>query len=51
MIRAGLDLLDKEVQRTKRIKQWKHAAKLAAATSYEINKEFQPHSRIKNVGK
>lgn len=51
VIRAGLDLLDQEVQRSKRIKQWKNAAKLAAKSSSEINRDFQSHSRIKNVDK
>ncbi len=47
VIRAGLALLENEMLRSKRIKQWKHAAKLAAKSSHEINKEFQPHSRMK----
>lgn len=48
VLRAGLDLLEKEAERIKRIKRWKRAAKLAAKTSHEINKEFQAHSRIKS---
>lgn len=48
VIRAALVLLEKEAERIKRIKRWKHAAKLVAKSSDEINKEFQPHSRIKS---
>lgn len=49
IIRAGLLSLEKEVERMKKIKRWKQAAKLVAKNSYRINKEFQPHSRIKSV--
>lgn len=48
VIRAALLLLEKEAERTKRIKRWKRAAELVAENSYEVNKEFQPHSRIKS---
>lgn len=47
VIRAGLELLEKEAARMKRIKRWKHAAKLVAKSSHAVNKEFQKHSRIK----
>ena len=48
VVRAALSLLEKEAERIKRIKRWKHAAKLVAKSSQEINKEFQPFSRIKS---
>jgi ATP-dependent Lon protease len=48
VIRAGLDLLEKEAERLKRIKRWKQAAKLVADSSQKINKEFQKHSRLKS---
>ncbi|MDX1901155.1 MAG: hypothetical protein SFW66_04005 [Gammaproteobacteria bacterium] len=48
VIRAGLILLEKEAERVKRIKRWKHAAKLVAKSSAETNKAFQRHSRIKS---
>lgn len=48
VIRAGLALLEKEAERMKKIKRWKNAAKLVAKSSRSINKEFQPHSRIKS---
>lgn len=49
VVRAGLELLEKEAQRLKKIKRWKQAAKLVAESSHEINKEFQPHSRMKSL--
>ncbi len=48
VIRAGLDLLEKEALRIKKVKRWKHAAKLVAKSSSEVNKEFQPYARIKS---
>ncbi len=48
VIRAGLALLEKEAERIKRVKRWKHAAKLVSKSSAEVNKEFQPHSRLKS---
>jgi hypothetical protein len=48
VIRAALLLLEKESERAKKIKRWKRAAKLVAHSSYEVNKEFQPYSRIKS---
>lgn len=47
VIRAALDLLEKEAQHLKRIERWKRAAKLVAKSSQAVNKEFQAHSRIK----
>ena len=47
VVRAALALLEKEAARLKRIKRWKHAAKVVAKSSAEINKAFQRHSRIK----
>lgn len=49
VIRAGLDLLEQEAQHLKKIKRWKHAAKLVARSSQAVNKEFQGHSRLKEL--
>lgn len=48
VIRAGLELLEKEAERIKRIKRWKRAAKLVSKSSRAVNKEFQAYSRIKS---
>ncbi len=47
VIRMALLLLEKEAERVKKIKRWKSAAKIVAKSSYDVNKEFQPYSRIK----
>lgn len=49
ILRAGLELLEKEALRLKRIKRWKHAAALVAKNSRAVNKEFQAYSRIKTT--
>lgn len=49
VVRAGLDLLEKETERTARIRRWKQAAKLAAKSSQHTNLEFQKSSRLKKV--
>lgn len=48
VVRAAISLLEKEAERIKRVKRWKHAAKLVCKSSAEINKEFKPYSRIKS---
>lgn len=47
VIRAGLTLLEQEAARLKKIKRWKHAAKLVAENSREVSEAFQAHARIK----
>lgn len=49
VVRAGLQLLEIEAERLKRMARWKHAAKLVAKSSDAVNKEFQKHSRIKSL--
>jgi hypothetical protein len=47
IVRAALELLEKEADRRDRILRWKRAAAMAAATSREVNADFQPYSRLK----
>jgi hypothetical protein len=49
VLRAGIDLLEREADRRERILRWKRAAALVAPTSREVNAEFQAHSRLKKV--
>jgi len=49
ILRAGMDLLEKETERRERVKRWKRAAALAAKSSREVNTDFQSHSRIKRI--
>lgn len=47
VLRAGIELLEKEADRKERILRWKRAAALAAKTSQEVNAGFRPYSRLK----
>ena len=49
VVRAGIDLLEKEADRQDKLKRWKRAAALAAKTSREVNEDFRRHSRIKKA--
>jgi hypothetical protein len=49
VLRAGMDLLEKEAERRERVRRWKRCAALVAKTSREVNAEFQPHSRLKRI--
>ena len=49
VLRAGIDLLEREAERRERIRRWKRAAALVAPTSREVNAEFQAHSRLKRI--
>lgn len=47
VIREGLKLLEQKIERQEKIEQWKRAARLAAKSSLEVLREFQPHSLLK----
>jgi hypothetical protein len=47
IVRAGIDLLEKEADRKDRVERWKRSAALAAKTSREVNADFRPLSRMK----
>jgi hypothetical protein len=49
VLRAGIDLLEREAERRERIRRWKRAAALVAPTSREVNAEFQAHSRLRRI--
>jgi hypothetical protein len=49
VLRAGIDLLEKEAERRDRIRRWKRVAAAAAKTSRKVNAEFQTHSRLKRI--
>jgi hypothetical protein len=49
VLRAGLDLLEKEANRRDRVLRWQHAAAIVAGTSQEVNTGFQKHSRLKEI--
>jgi hypothetical protein len=47
ILRAGIDLLEKEADRREKVRRWKRSAAAVAATSREVNADFQPYSRLK----
>ena len=49
VLRAGIDLLEKEAERKERVRRWKRATALVVKTSREVNAEFQSHSRLKGI--
>ena len=49
VLRAGIDLLEKEAERRERIRRWKRASALVAPTSREVNAEFRTNSRLKRI--
>lgn len=49
VVRAGIELLEKEAQRRERIAGWKRATRLAVASSREVNADFRRHSRMKKI--
>lgn len=49
VVRAGLRLLEDEADLGERVRRWKRAGRLVAGSSREVNKAFQPHSRLKRT--
>ena len=49
VVRAGLDLLEREAERRGRIARWRRAVTLARPTSRAVNAEFRSHARFKNL--
>jgi hypothetical protein len=47
VVRAGLDLLEREAERRARTARWRQAARAAAASSREVNAEFRTNSRLR----
>ncbi len=47
VVRSALDLLEARADRADRIARWRRAAGLAASSSLEVLREFQPHSRLR----
>jgi hypothetical protein len=49
VLRAGIELLEREAERRDRVRRWKRSAALVATTSREVNAGFQRHSRLKRT--
>jgi len=47
VVRSALALLERSAERAERAERWRRAARLAAASSAEVLRDFQPHSRLR----
>ena len=45
VVRSALDLLEARADREERIVRWRHAARLVAESSADVNREFRPGAR------
>jgi hypothetical protein len=46
VVRSALDLLEQDAEKTERVVRWRKAAKLVAAESRRVSREFQRHRRL-----
>jgi len=46
VVRSALDLLEQDAEKTERVVRWRKAAKLVAAESRKVSREFQRHNRL-----
>lgn len=49
VVRSALDLLEQDAEKTERVVRWRKAAKLVAAESRKVSREFQRHSRLRRL--
>jgi hypothetical protein len=49
VVRSALDLLEQDAEKTERVVRWRKAAKLVAAESGKVSREFQRHSRLRRL--
>ncbi|MEQ8857904.1 MAG: hypothetical protein RIC56_04600 [Pseudomonadales bacterium] len=49
VVRAALDLLERDAERAERVDRWKKAARLAAPESRAALDDFRPGSRLKKL--
>ena len=49
VLRAGIELLEREAERKEKIRRWKRAAALVSRTSREVNRAFQPYTRLRRI--
>jgi hypothetical protein len=49
VVRKALDLLERNAERTERVRRWQRAVGLVAPESRAINREFRPGTRLKRI--
>ena len=46
VVRSALDLLERDAEKTERVARWRKAARLVAAESRRVSREFQHHNHL-----
>jgi hypothetical protein len=46
VVRSALHLLERDTEKVERIARWRRAARIVAAESRRVSREFQRHSRL-----
>ena len=46
VVRSALDLLERDAEKTERVVRWRKAARMVAAESRKVSREFQRHNRL-----
>ena len=49
VVRTALDMLERDAERTDRVRRWERAVRLAKSESRRAAKDFRPHSRLKRL--
>ncbi len=47
VVRAALDLLERDADRAERVRRWEQATRLAAGESKRARRDFSPHIRLR----
>ena len=49
VVRSALGLLERDADRIQRVARWQKAARLVAAESRRVSREFQRHTRLRRL--
>jgi hypothetical protein len=49
VVRAALDLLERDAERAERVVRWRKAAKTVARESHAVLRTFRPHSPLRRL--
>ena len=48
VVRTALDMLERDAERTDRVRRWERAVRLAKGESRRVGKDFRPHSSLRS---
>ena len=49
VVRSALALLERDAEKAERVARWRKAARMVAAESRKVSREFQRHSHLRRV--